>query len=287
MATKCAICDKYISAKAHSLECASCNKSFHLECTALNEIDFLTINKSEHKWRCIMCISQSGSYASTIENMLSAQLEILTVEINKKMNDITLSIKEDFCNKMDALINSFNIASSKIDEIDNRLVKLEENQKSNATDQCNLEDFMREYNDRQNRKSNVLIFNVKESNAIESNKQAEDDSRLIRDIIQERELDIVPLRITRLGRRQSNKARPIKIILNNELDAKRLLRSNSLVDDNNIRFHVDRTPKQMDFFNKLKQELEERRNRGENVFIRYVNDVPCITTARPSPRSKN
>lgn len=88
----------------------------------------------------------------------------------------------------------------------------------------------------------------------------------------------------RVGRKLPNKSRPLKLILNHKSDVHTFLSSFSSENAGNadqrlssVKASRDRTPREIEFFNSLKTEVEARKSQGENdITIKYVNNVPSI-----------
>nr|CAH7723930.1 unnamed protein product [Callosobruchus chinensis] len=83
----------------------------------------------------------------------------------------------------------------------------------------------------------------------------------------------------RLGRHTTAKKRPIKVVLQNSDIVRNILKnSSSLKNSRNHRSIVisqDRTMKQIEYYEALKQELVDRKSAGEtNLGIKYINDLP-------------
>jgi hypothetical protein len=71
--------------------------------------------------------------------------------------------------------------------------------------------------------------------------------------------------------------RPIKVILDSEEQAMNILRSKLKLSSQHIKMFGDQTIMQRDTFRELKQELIDRKSRGEtDISIKYVRGVPKI-----------
>jgi len=100
------------------------------------------------------------------------------------------------------------------------------------------------------------------------------------------ETNISKFTFTRLGKDISSnpeKPRPIKIILSNTLEVFSSLRLQANLRKSttwsNIRFSSDRTNFQREQMNKLRQELQKRKDDGENnIIIKYIRGTPKIVT---------
>ncbi|KAG5875585.1 hypothetical protein JTB14_027209 [Gonioctena quinquepunctata] len=90
------------------------------------------------------------------------------------------------------------------------------------------------------------------------------------------------IRPMRLGKYDANRTipRPIKVTLENEATVLACTRNTkNLKNDNfkNVFISFDKTPRQMQYYRDLRQELDEKKNNGENnLTIKYSNGDPKI-----------
>lgn len=65
--------------------------------------------------------------------------------------------------------------------------------------------------------------------------------------------------------------------MNNNQHVRRVLgKSKMFREDFNVFVSSDRTPRQRDYFNKIKIELEQRKSSGENVELKFMKGIPVI-----------
>nr|CAI5841504.1 unnamed protein product [Callosobruchus analis] len=149
-----------------------------------------------------------------------------------------------------------------------------------------FEEIIEEVNQRNIRKCNIVVFGLDEVNQEESpeNRTARDGlavSKVIHAV--DLDFDMPSVKPIRLGKFQSGRNRPVKIVLRSEDDVRRIINK-----ANNLRTHrdfknkriflsYDRTPRQLEYYKNLKKELEERKQAGEsNLKIKYVKGIPRI-----------
>lgn len=84
----------------------------------------------------------------------------------------------------------------------------------------------------------------------------------------------------RIGQYNVNKRRLVKITLANEDMVINVLRNAFQLKNNpsfeNVSISQDRTPRQIEYFKKIKSQMMERNKNGENCKLKYVNGVPRI-----------
>lgn len=88
----------------------------------------------------------------------------------------------------------------------------------------------------------------------------------------------------RVGKKTPNKPRPLKIVLDNETNARLLIRSFTSETAtqlgqmfSSVKVSRDRTPREMQYFKTLAADLDRRKSAGKkDLTITYKNNVPQI-----------
>lgn len=126
--------------------------------------------------------------------------------------------------------------------------------------------------ERQKRANNIMIFNLPEDGPNDDMKKTKE---ILKEIVKE---DVVINKVTRIGKRNKNGSRALKVVLSNGTDANKVIKGNKHVLKNKkIFIQADLTPYQTESFNRLKKELNERKSKGENdIALKYVKGVPQI-----------
>lgn len=254
----CLNCNAELKANTSSIiHCDVCQGPLHLKCVGLSETDAkLTRAKSRAiKVVCNSCGVNMSQFKdikhliTTIQNELTASINNLKSEFDLQLNDLraALAAKQQH-------------------------VSFE------------FEDVVNEVTERQNRKSNLIIFGVEEVP-----EDGDRDVVTLQDSIQTRAIleYVLPdyrseeLHVQRLGRRSRNRNRPIKISLRNGQEVSNFLRHAKKLRNsdnyNNVFISSDKTPRQIQFYKQVKEELNDRKRNGEtNLKIRHFNGVPKI-----------
>lgn len=131
------------------------------------------------------------------------------------------------------------------------------------------------------RANNIIVYNLPENT---NQDQSQDHDKLNNMFNNIMAANISIFSCTRLGKYNENnisKPRPIKVILRSSLEAFTVLRSQAKLrsssDWTNIRCASDRTLQQREHMTSLRNELQRRRNNGEdNIIIKYVRGIPNI-----------
>lgn len=159
----------------------------------------------------------------------------------------------------------------------------------------NPEEIISEINERSRRASNVMLFNLKESASRDIKAKQDHDMRLVTKIIttMNAHIDIAGIKTLRVGRSVKDKVRPLKLVLKSSDEAKQFLRNFSKDEVGKadpslmgISVSSDKTLKERQFLNKLREELGSRVDKGErDLTIKYLSGVPSIVKADPSTKN--
>lgn len=141
-----------------------------------------------------------------------------------------------------------------------------------------LENFFLEYQERENRMKNIVIFNCPES----MSNSKDIATQVIEQCMGASELDIQAFR---LGKLMNGKNRPIKVICKSRDIAMSILQGARKLKHNphlkNLAISQDRTPRQLEEYRKLKQIMGDRLNAGEaNLKIIYRGGKPQIVSSQ-------
>lgn len=217
----------------------------------------------------------------SINEMKSTQNKIIAsynqFRDEKKSLDLRLI---DLGGKLDNISKQFNeiltknkSIEAKMDHLESKLSKLELNQSNIST--LNNEKIFAEINDRQSRSCNVILFNLPET---QSNA---DDKLSISNIFRQIDIIVDPINVLRLGK-LSNKNRPIRATLPTQYDVFEILKNKRKLKNldafKNITVSTDRTLLQRNHLKTVIEELNARKNAGENnLFIKYINNLPVVS----------
>lgn len=152
-----------------------------------------------------------------------------------------------------------------------------------------LEPAVQELQERERRAANILLFGVKESSATTREARIEQESKAVEGILRKVDADVAKeVKVTRLGRYDEQKIRPIKVTFPTKSDALSVLRKKSkLSDEGSVYIKSDQTVCQRNYLKTVVAELENRTKQGEqNLKIRYIGGVPKIVKVRTTTEIK-
>lgn len=217
----------------------------------------------------------------SINEMKSTQNKIITsfnqfMEEKKSLD----SRFNDLSGKLDTISRQFNEVltknksiETKMEQLEVKLSKFELNHTSSTS--LNQEKILAEIVDRQSRNCNIILFNLPET---QSNA---DDKLSVSNIFRNIDVIIDPINVLRLGK-LPNKNRPIRATLPTPQDVFVILKNKRKLKNldafKNITVSSDRTMLQRNHLKTVIDELNARKNAGENdIFIKYINNLPVVS----------
>lgn len=220
-------------------------------------------------------------------------MEAKIKEIFKALNEIKLNQS-----KMASQINnqnrtilkltsSVNDISKTVSKLDNenkkfseKILKLEQRVELFEKNEMNSQDeIVAEIMERNSRINNLILFNLPET----ENEACLSDCDQVMIILYKMEVTIRPIGVYRIGNSSSGQPRPIKIIFSDSSEVALVMRLqnklNYFSDYKDLRFVTDRTIKQRELLATRYQELNQRREQGENnIIIKYIMGTPRIVS---------
>ena len=186
------------------------------------------------------------------------------------VQDLKTELREEYKALLKDIDDRF---SNKIKNIQDEMVNLKNRVDSSIRNFEN--EFLNDLRENEQRKDNVMIFGLKESEASSPSSCADDDIARITHLSSN--LGVPDLQIGscfRLGRR-SSRPRPIKLVCRSSKQRADLLQSVYQIPklESNLGFRrifikPDLSPKEQEADRRLRKELKTRREKGERVLIR-------------------
>lgn len=153
---------------------------------------------------------------------------------------------------------------------------------------CDFEEIVREVEERQARKCNIILSGIAESTADVREDRIEQEKQQVNEIFAYLRPGVTfgDLSVLRLGKYDPERMRPrlLRVTLSAETMVRDIIGGAKLLKDNasynDIRIFHDRTPKQVDYYKSLKAELSRRKDQGEqDLRIKYVRGIPKIVSS--------
>lgn len=139
-----------------------------------------------------------------------------------------------------------------------------------------FEEALAEFEDRNARATNLILYNLPESKAEDEEERKKDDmERCMNTVASQRSDSYNVVASRRLGKYNDGKIRPIKICFASREDMINVLKAYKT--KNNLYLNRDLTPRQRSISFKIRQEYRERIKNGESsIVIKYFNGMPKI-----------
>lgn len=149
------------------------------------------------------------------------------------------------------------------------------------------EDMLIELKEREKRSCNIIVRNMEEPNcSLAADQKAADVANVMKILETTHPVEPSQLKVTRLGTKKNDHTRPICVTFPNSETALSVLRNKCKYNGPCI-LHDDRTPKQRQYLQNLRDELKNLEAAGVlNKTIRYVHGTPKIVN-KPRQSSKN
>lgn len=281
MSDACGTCLNVIAKNSYAVICQSCKIWYHIKCVnmsvnRLNAIHKELKNPNGERFYCDACKqSDAGTSAS--------QSSIANPSKNYTINDIMEKLINmenqyaDLLKKYDTQLKVNEELKSEITAIKLQVTELQNKPTVNHDIQLDINEQIREINDRQSRQKNLMIFGVPETD--------ENDQELVQEMFTNHCPDVNThgLKTFRISHVTPNKIRPLKVILSSSAEVSKVIKQAKVIKlmdkYRNFSFSFDRTRKQIDEYKMLKATLIQRSLKGEkNLRIRYFQGTPKIVT---------
>lgn len=226
----------------------------------------------------------TNSNNSQLNNLTQCTTEC---QIKSKASEVEITylklLNREVVDKNDVLKSNNSLLTQRIDRLESDLKSMTVPGVSDTTNQhpiqkSLLDGLLYEYQDRENRKNNFIVFNCPES--------TQDPKQVVIQVI-EHCTQMPPsefsdhIKVFRLGKVTPNKNRPLKVVCNSRDLSSKLLRNFKQLKTKASLKHLsvgdDKTQYQLEEYNRLKRVMADRIRAGEsNLKIIYNNGIPKI-----------
>ena len=259
----CPQCETQIKPEVDHLVCIHCGLSFCISCTSISkkQFDLISTPGLNLSWTCPTC-------RYTLPTLLRLDSSLADI---KKNNDERLTKLELDMAEMDIKLEA------KLETCTNeKLVKIKQDIEKSLTDHLDrkIDMRIREHDDRKTRSSNLMVYNLPESNNTIPKERKLSDESLIKQIATNLGIEIDMLNGFRIGTKTPGKLRPYKIILDSKKTRRDLLINAKYIKDKvssdlkNVIITADLTPTQREERKILMKELENARKEFPGAKIR-------------------
>ncbi len=266
--SSCGRCRKQLEATDQALECETCHQIFHIQCENVNKTQYNCIaasskgkgkTKSRVHWYCNTCDIITDDWMRSMST-LHANQQVLEGKVDK--------LEEKIEKKAD--LEEMKQIENRVTTLEARISTIQENpenpQPSTSSGQGNQDDVIKEIKDQEERKKNVLFFNLPESKASDVNDRAKHDKEEVKEISKICQATIKKdemIKAKRLGKKSNDKPRPLLIELVSDEKKRALFQNLSKLQHapdkyKSVSVQNDLTPKQRENEKKLREEAKKK-----------------------------
>lgn len=226
-------------------------------------------------------LSDFKSCQSESTDRLSQEINDLKTDLGNLKTSMENILAEQYAmkTKIENVIEENLTTKNRIEILEKNLKELEVSKNTDSEESLylNHEKLIMELKERASRETNIIIFGIPENtNSIAIARQDYDLQQVLKHIKGIYADCPQPLKLFRLGRYRSDNHRPIKVCFTSRDTVMHILRNKSNMSKD-IRVYSDQTPMQRDYYNKIRNELQNRQENGEsNLTIKYINGIPKI-----------
>ena len=266
---KCEKCDTvFCDDSGEMIQCERCECWVCKSCFGMSDALYAMLSSEDSSKIHLFCDQCNGlavqdwKTGKSIEDQCKQYFSTIREEIH--------DVKTCLENKLDMEINSVKQdiielkekSNDEIGAIKQDFIELKEQCKDNVQDthQLSIEEIAREVQERQDRKKNLLVFGIQESDNEDPQIRKQHDSKKLAELLEDMTIDVPfsdPIRLGKKGPRP----RPLRFKLTDEADKESILRNThklkGVAKYNNVYVNRDQTPLERDQWRKLKSKQKE------------------------------
>jgi hypothetical protein len=270
----------------YMVECEHCDRWLCLKCADLDEPSYTFLkNKTSVHWYCLACTKQAVSAVKTdnlIETKCKEYCEGFKKELRAEMKAKWDEFSQKLGNTKAALEREDNALKQSVVDL-----KAEMDRKFGdvATEAASVS--VKEMQEREWRRNNIVIFKMQESPNLDPNARKEEDMAHVNNICTILDITTQIRNAVRLGKKEPGKVRPLKVTLGTSLDVTNIIKVARKLEEVTAREHLkykdiiiknDQTPMERDERRRLvalrdRKREESRLNGDGKVWIIKGNRV--------------
>ena len=245
------------------VSCSRCHKYFCIECIEMNDSQYETLSRPDVFWLCPDCMPKTNHWNS--DSLLEEKCEVIMGELQKRMESLELRLEEKLDTHVRSITQKLPDQLSTLEmKLENQLKSLSEEMPQSMTktwtslfkkDEMTesqpsfktimketLEEQKKEDVDRENRENNIIIYNVEESEQVDTGERKKEDVKFFNILCQEVLQISSPSakNFIRLGRKpaaeDSQRPRPLKVVMDSKDDRSKIMRNLTKLKDAEERY---------------------------------------------------
>ena len=263
-AVECKMCEEVFENEDDQLmQCERCDKWECLTCSGLSDNDYKFLDScslSIH-WYCQACNEQAVS-AFKADNLIEERCKMYCEELKLEISQVKSNLESKISNVEIKFSNEAQSLKAQIEASESGIERKIQEKLSSSADQN-----IKEMEERERRKCNIMIFNMPESGSQDKDECIMHDKKLVNQILEEIEIPAKVCNMYRVGGSESSNARPLRVILASADEQKKVLnaavklKSNAAFKD--IFINKDLTPLERQQRNLLVAEKKRKQAESE------------------------
>ncbi len=280
----CSKCGKQIKPKDKAIQCATCQLIYHARCQKVSDAKYEALKEEDEDmfWFCLSCRKTTVNLIQTtagIEKRVTALEAVMDQKAEKEdvkqLEEKVKKLEETVSEKFTKLEGEESKKSELIEKkIEEKICekKIEVNKPTTS-----VQDAVEEVKEQERRKCNVVLFNVPESDSVDTETRRQHDVEVVQELMKEGIMKTAEIKtdtrgmkmVTRLGKKENNKVRPLKITFTSEEGQKMILWNAKNLSESKNEMHKkvvikpDLTQFQREAERKLVQEKKRRNQEAE------------------------
>lgn len=274
----CGSCGMIVLDDDAALECELCNFWYHCTCQKISTKLYNTISKLDEDddgvhWYCKTCNKTAKSMMTMMTSLKiqHTKLESSVAELREEMHECKTGCVQSHSELRQEMRDMFDRQGSPVMANPDQIDQAETYEIMNKV----MKERFDEIDEKEKRKTNIIFFGVQESASGEPATRKRDDETKIRAMIDRLPNKSLEIRtLYRLGKKEDTKTRPLKVVMNNQAMRDEILQKFrkgeldlSAYDEGVVQLSRDRTKTEREEYRKLRNELRERKERGENDLV--------------------
>lgn len=279
----CKTCNKTFTNKRDKLiECERCVSWICLGCSGLTKDEYKICNREDSKihWYCIECNAQAVAAVKTdnlIEEKCKQYFESFKTEMKAHLEESLEPVKEDLATFKTVQQDKNEELATAIQEQRTRTVS----------------DSVKEMQEREERRCNIILFNVPESKAVEPEDRKAEDQGAVNELCDALSINIEIDNPIRLGKK-TERPRPLRFTTDNTRQVSEMLAASRRIPDlesttlSNVVVKRDLTPLEREehklLLDQRRLRIEESQQKGEDA--RWVIRKGRVVNIARRPRNQ-
>ena len=246
----CGICQViFTSSDDMMMFCDRCEKLICLQCAQItkSQYEFFTAEDNRnisHLWFCSNCLTPAATSVKT-DNSIEEKCKVFFKKFDDKYKSEIANIKKDIAGIQKEIVDSKGTTSQEVEELQKQLsdhkeqvddklkeigaldVKAEIKKEVKAAMDNSTESAINEIKEREDRKLNLICFNIEESSKDSGEERKQEDLNTITSILTELQVKAHVANPVRLGKKTAESKRPLRFTVSSVQDRNSVLRASS------------------------------------------------------------